>query len=49
MVNIVYPARAYVALNADVEDSKIKIQHKIEENVRLSLDLKHLSETSNKV
>jgi regulator of replication initiation timing len=40
---------AHVALNAYVENFKIKIQHKIEENVRLSLDLKHFSETFDKV
>jgi hypothetical protein len=33
-----------VALKVEVEYSKIKIQHKIEENVRLWLDLKHLGE-----
>jgi regulator of replication initiation timing len=38
-----------VAFKAEVEDSKIKIQHKIEENVRLSLDLKHLGEIYVKV
>ncbi len=35
---------AHATLKAEVEDSKTKIQHKIEENVRLSLDLKHLGE-----